>query len=70
VSVLLALKSAGVPMDGGAMQGWALAHGWAGKNPERLARYVRDINAGKRPRYRNIIRSDYVESLRERGDSV
>ena len=66
VGVLLALRDARIPMDAGAMQGWALANGWTGKNPERLAQYVRDINAGKRPRSRHVIRPDYIASLRER----
>lgn len=69
VSVLLALKSAGIHLDGDAMQGWALAHGWAGKNPDQLAKYVRDINTGKRPRYRDVVRSDYVDVLQERIES-
>lgn len=66
VSVLLALHDAGIPIDGDAMQGWALAHGWSGKNPSRLAKYVEDINGGKRPRCNRVIRSDYVDRLRER----
>lgn len=66
VSVLLALRDARTPMDGEAMQGWALANGWSGKNPRRLAEYVRDINAGKRPRSKSAIRADYVDVLRER----
>ncbi|MFJ2107544.1 hypothetical protein ACIOHH_23465 [Streptomyces microflavus] len=66
VSCLLALHDAGIPMDDEAMQGWALAHGWSGKNPERLAKYVEDINAGKRPRCRPMLRPDYVDSLRRR----
>lgn len=66
VSVLLALRKERVPMDAGAIQGWALAHGWSGKNPERLAQYVRDINNGKRPQTRSVIRDDYVEMLRQR----
>ncbi|MFE0701899.1 hypothetical protein [Streptomyces sp. NPDC058872] len=66
VSSLLALHDAGIQMDGEAMQGWALAHGWSGKNPERLAKYVEDINAGKRPRSRRILRPDYIDSLRRR----
>lgn len=66
VSCLLALHDASVPMDAEAMQGWALAHGWSGKNPERLAKYVEDINAGKRPRCRPMLRPDYVDSLRRR----
>lgn len=54
------------PMDADAMQGWVLAHGWSGKNPERLAQYVRDINGGKRPRARQVLRADYVDHLRQR----
>ncbi|MGC5365609.1 hypothetical protein ACPXCE_28720 [Streptomyces sp. DT24] len=66
VTCLLALHDAGIPMDAEAMQGWALAHGWSGKNPERLAKYVEGINAGKRPRCRPMLRPDYVDSLRRR----
>lgn len=69
VGVLLALRDAGIAMDGEAMQGWTLANGWSGKNPERLAQYVRDINAGKRPRSRSAIRADYVDVLRARVES-
>lgn len=65
VSTLLALRDARIPMDAEAMQGWALAHGWSGKNPEHLAKYVRDINAGKRPRSRRILGADYINYLRE-----
>ncbi|WP_162256316.1 hypothetical protein [Arthrobacter sp. Soil736] len=61
VGVLLAMRDARIPIDADAMQGWALAHGWAGKNPERLAQYVRDINGGKRPRARHVLRADYIE---------
>lgn len=66
VSTLLALHSAGIPLDGEAMQGWALAHGWHGKNPAHLAKYVADINNGKRPRSRSVLRSDYIGQLRKR----
>lgn len=66
VGVLLALRNARIPMDAGTVQGWALAHGWSGKNPERLAQYVRDINDGKRPRSRSVTRADYIETLRRR----
>ena len=68
VSALLALHDAGIAMDGAALQGWALAHGWSGKNPERLAKYVDDINAGRRPRARPVLREDYVDALRRRVD--
>ena len=66
VGVLLALHDAGVPMNGQAMQGWAIAHGWSRENPKRLAQYVNDINAGKRPRSRSLIQSDYIATLRRR----
>lgn len=66
VSAVLALHGAGIPMDAGNMQGWALAHGWSGGNPEQLAKYVRDIQAGKPPRSRNTLRHDYVAILRQR----
>ncbi len=66
VGALLALHDAGIRMDDEAMQGWALAHGWSGKNPERLAKYVRDINAGTRPRSRQMLRTDYVDHLPRR----
>lgn len=69
VSALLALHDAGVLMDGAAVQGSALAHGWAGKNSSRLAKYVDDINDGKRPRSRFTLRSDYVANLRRKAAS-
>jgi len=62
----LALHDARIEMDGAGMQAWALAHGWSGGNPERLARYVKDIGAGKRPRCRHVLRADYVQELRRR----
>lgn len=65
VSMLLLLRDSGIPMDGPAMEGWALAHGWSGDNPARLAKYVDDINAGKRPRVRRQgLRADYIDVLR------
>ncbi len=69
VSALLALHDAGVLMDGAAVQGCALAHGWAGKNSSRLAKYVDDINDGKRPRSRLTLRSDYLANLRRKAAS-
>ncbi|MET8845969.1 hypothetical protein [Amycolatopsis sp. NPDC004625] len=66
VSTLLALRDAGIAMDGEAMEGWALANGWSGKNPQRLGQYVQDINAGKRPRCSRVLRADYVDHLRRR----
>ncbi len=68
VSTLLALHDAGIRMDGEAMQGWTLANGWSGRNPTRLAKYVHDINAGKRPRCRRVLRADYVDNLRRRAE--
>lgn len=66
VGTLLALHDARIPMDGEAMEGWALANGWSGKNPRHLAEFVRDINAGKRPRSRSMRGADYVALLRGR----
>jgi hypothetical protein len=66
VSVLLALHDASVPMDGEAIQGWALANGWSGEDPKHLAKYVEDINAGKRPRCNRVLRADYIDELRRR----
>ncbi|GAA3948374.1 hypothetical protein [Actinoplanes auranticolor] len=66
VSILLALHDAGIPMDGEAMQGWALTHGWSGKNPQHLRDYVTAINNGKRPRADRMLRSDYIDRLREK----
>lgn len=70
VSALLALHDAGFRMNGSAMQGWALAHGWSGKNPERLAMYVDDIKEGRRPRSRSTLRADYVDGLRRKAASA
>jgi hypothetical protein len=66
VGALLALRAARIPMDGEAMQGWALANGWSGKNPQRLAKYVDDINAGKRPKSSYRHGPEYVDRLRAR----
>ena len=52
VSGLLALHDAGYRLDGPALAGWAVAHGWKGRNPELLEKYVQDINRGSRPRVR------------------
>lgn len=65
VSVLLALRDAGIPMDGEAIQGWALAHGWSGRNPSLLAKFVEEIQAGKRPRCNKVLRPDYISILRQ-----
>lgn len=66
VSTLLALHDAGIALDGEAIQGRAVAHGWHGDNPAQLAKYVADINKGKRPRSRSGVRPDYVDYLRKR----
>lgn len=68
VSTLLALNDAGIRLDNEAIEGWALANGWAGTNPQRLGQYVREINAGKRPRCRKVLRADYVDALRRRAE--
>jgi hypothetical protein len=66
VSTLLALHDAHIPIDGEAMQAWALTHGWSGKNPQRLATYVQDVGAGKRPCCSRALRADYIDHLRQR----
>lgn len=58
VGVLLMLHDAGILLGADVMQGWALTNGWSGKNPGRLSVYARDINAGKRPRTRSVLRAD------------
>lgn len=50
VKALLRLRDAGHRLDGAQLQGWALAHGWGGDNPAKLASYATEIDAGKRPR--------------------
>lgn len=50
VKALLRLHDAGHRLDGRQFEGWALANGWSGKNPARLAKYAEEINGGKRPR--------------------
>lgn len=66
VGVLLALHDHGYRLDGPTLQGWALAHGWSGGNPQRLADYATKINSGSRPRARRMLRSDYIDRLRAR----
>jgi hypothetical protein len=46
------------------MQGWVIANGWSGSNPQELASLVTAINSGTRPRHRNVLREDYVDHLR------
>lgn len=50
VKALLRLHEVGHIFDGRLLEGWALANGWSGKNPARLAKYAEEINGGKRPR--------------------
>lgn len=50
VKALLRLHDAGHRFDSRQLEGWALANGWSGKNPARLAKYADEINGGKRPR--------------------
>ena len=50
VKALLRLHDAGHRFDGRELEGWALANGWSGKNPAKLAKYADEINGGKRPR--------------------
>lgn len=50
VKALLRLHDAGHSLDGPRLQGWALARGWGGDNPAKLASYATQINAGTRPR--------------------
>lgn len=66
VSALMALRAAGVPLDADTMQGWVIANGWSGSNPQELASLVTAINSGTRPRHRNVLREDYVDHLRAR----
>lgn len=69
VSGLLALRDARIPMDAAAMQAWTLANGWSGKNPQRLATYVIDIQTGKRPRTTWKKDKSYIDLLRSRVES-
>ncbi|MEZ0491760.1 hypothetical protein AB2L28_05860 [Kineococcus sp. TBRC 1896] len=64
VSTLFALYDAGFQLAPKAMQGWVLAHGWAGDNPLQLATDAKDIGRGRRPRARQVLRADYIEQLR------
>ncbi|WP_341229360.1 hypothetical protein [Nocardioides salarius] len=50
MKALLRLHDAGHSFDGAELQGWALAHGWGGENPDELASYATAINAGIGPR--------------------
>lgn len=70
VGPLLALRDARIPMDPEAIQAWAVANGWSGRNPQKLADYVRDINNGKRPRVRyGSTDRDFVARMRQRAEA-
>jgi len=64
VSGLLALHDAGHRLNGPALAGWAVAHGWRGKNPELLEKYVQAINRGSRPRTRRGARPGLIDHFR------
>ena len=70
VSSLLAPTRRGHPYGRCGHAGLGSAHGWAGSNPARLAKYVDDINAGKRPRCCRVLRVDYVDELRRRAEET
>jgi hypothetical protein len=69
VPLLLALHRAGLPMEPLTIEGWAAAQGWSGSNATQLADWVRDINAGKRPRARAEFGPSVAE-LRRRAAEV
>lgn len=64
VPLLRALHGAGLPMEPVTMEGWAVAQGWSGRNATQLADWVRDINAGKRPRARTELGPSVAELRR------
>ena len=69
IPVLQGLYDAGYQMNPVDLQGWALANGWYGDAPEDLARFVTDINAGKRPRpRRKVLRDDFMETILARAE--
>ena len=65
VSALLALHDAGYALDAKALEGWAVANGWSGRNPARLADYARRIMRGSRPRSRRKRDTSFVERMRQ-----
>lgn len=66
VSTLLALHDAGYALDGPALAGWAVAHGWTSDNPKLLENYVTAINQGSRPRVRRGLTPGLVDYFRDR----
>lgn len=64
VPILQWLHDAGYQMNPVDIQGWALANGWYGDAPKDLAKYVNDMNAGKRPRaQRKVLRDNFMETI-------
>lgn len=68
MSTLLALHDASYALDGPAMAGWAVAHGWTSDNPTLLEKYVAAINKGSRPRVRRALDANLIDYLRSRAD--
>ena len=66
VGALVELHRAGIPMEAWAMQGWALAHGWADDAPARLGEYVEAIQAGKNFQYNKVFNPGFVDLLRKK----
>lgn len=70
VGILRLLADHGVPFRGTALQGWALANGWARGNPQQLAKYADDINTGKRPRMTTgRVQPSFIDILRRRAEN-
>lgn len=69
VPLLRALHKAGLPMEPITMEGWAVAQGWSGSNATQLADWVRDINAGKRPRARTQLGPSVAELRRRAAEA-
>lgn len=64
VSALLALHDAGYTLDAKALEGWAVANGWSGRNPAHLADYAQRIMRGSRPRSRKRD-ANFVKRMRQ-----
>jgi hypothetical protein len=69
VSALLALHDAGYALDAKALEGWAVANGWSGRNPAHLADYARKIMSGSRPRSKRKRDTNFVERMRQETSS-
>lgn len=69
VSALLALHDAGYALDAKALEGWAVANGWSGRNPAHLADYARKIMSGSRPRNKRKRDTNFVERMRQETSS-